>query len=129
MTSQHRLLVRTITWGKSPKGKPTRVQRTKWWKLTDKDTQRQFAATARVKIQQCGEDGHNFETVTRELRQLGEELLGKTSRKCKPGKETWWWNDEIEQCFKRKNEAKNTLDRDNTEENKEAYIVAKKEAK
>ena len=67
--------------------------------------------------------------MTKELGQLGEELLGKTSGKCKPRKDTWWWNDEIQQCLKRKKEAKKTLDRYNTEENKEAYIVAKKEAK
>ena len=46
-------------------------------KLTDKDTQRQFAAAARDKIQQYKDGGHNFKTVAREFGQLGEELLGK----------------------------------------------------
>ena len=67
------------------------------------------------------EGGNNVETVNREIGQLEEELLGKTCGKCKPRREVWWWNDEIQQCLMRK--------KHNTEENKEAYRIAKEEAK
>ena len=42
-------------------------------------------------IQQRVREGTlDWETVTEDLRQLGEKLLGKTSGNMKQGKETWW---------------------------------------
>jgi len=75
------------------------------------------------------ERNRSLEVVTEDLRKLGEKLLGKTSGKCKPGKETWWWNEEVQKNIKRKREAKVALDKENTEESKEAYKVIKKETK
>ena len=89
--------------------------------MSDKDTLSQFAATARDKLQQRVEEGNqSVATVTEDLRQLGEKLLGKTG-KYEPGKETWWWNEEVQQNIKRKKEAKKTLDKENTNANKEEY--------
>ncbi|XP_027230979.2 uncharacterized protein [Penaeus vannamei] len=114
----------------TPRRKLIGVQRTKWWKLADKDTQSQFVVAARDKLQQSEREGNrSFEEVTEDLRKLGERLLGRTSRKCKPGKETWWWNDEVQESLKRKKEAEKTLDMENDDENKEVYKLAKKEAK
>nr|XP_027227214.1 uncharacterized protein LOC113819172 [Penaeus vannamei] len=130
VTSQHRPLVCTLGRSVTPRRKVIGVQRTKWWKLADKDMQSQFVAAARDKLQQSEREGNrSFEEVTEDLRKLGERLLGRTSGKCKPGKETWWWNDEVQESLKRKKEAKKTLDMENNDENKEVYKLAKKEAK
>ncbi|XP_069993536.1 uncharacterized protein [Penaeus vannamei] len=130
VTSQHRPLVCTLGMSVTPRRKVIGVQRTKWWKLADKDTQSQFVAAARDKLQQSEREGNrSFEEVTEYLRKLGERLLGRTSGKCKPGKKTWWWNDEVQESLKRKKEAKKILDMENNDENKEVYKLAKKEAK
>ena len=47
----------------------------------------------------------------------------------KQGKETWWWNEDVQESIQTKKLAKRTLDKDNSEENKAAYKTAKKEAK
>ena len=47
----------------------------------------------------------------------------------KQGKETWWWNEDVQESIQTKKLAKRTLDTDTSEENKAAYITAKKEAK
>ena len=47
----------------------------------------------------------------------------------KQGKETWWWNEDVQESIQTKKLAKITLDKDNNEENKAAYKTAKKEAK
>ena len=45
---------------------------------------------ARKIIQQrAGEETQDWETVTEDLRQLGEKLLGNTCGNMKQGKETW----------------------------------------
>ena len=60
---------------------------------------------------------------------MGEKLLGKTSGNMKQGKETWWWNEDVQESIQTKKLAKITLDKDNNEENKAAYKTAKKETK
>ena len=60
---------------------------------------------------------------------LGEEILGKTSGKTKQEKETWWWDEEVQQSIQAKKAAKKALDRENTEANKTAYKDKKKQAK
>ena len=70
-----------------------------------------------------------YDIVTEDLRQLGETLLGKTSGNMKKGKETWWWNEDVQESIQTKKLAKRTLDKDNNEENKAAYKTAKKEIK
>ena len=81
-------------------------------------------------IQQRGvEETQDWETVTEDLRQLGDKLLRKTSGNTKQEKETWWWNEDVQESIQTKKLAKITLDKYNNEENKAAYKTAKKEAK
>ena len=67
--------------------------------------------------------------MTEDLKQLGEKLLGKTSGNMKQGKETWWWNEDVQESTQTKKLVKRTLDKDNSEENKAAYKTAKNEVK
>ena len=130
VTSQHRPLVCTLISNKATERKPSRVSRTKWWKLAEPNLRDQFTEESKQMIQQRISEGtHDWETGTVDLKQLGEELLGKTSVNMKQGKETWWWNDDVQESIQTKKLAKRTLDKDNSEENKAAYKTAKKEAK
>ena len=130
VTNQHRPLVCTLISNKATERKPSRVSRTKWWKLAEPDLRDQFTEEARQMIQQRVSEGtQDWETVTEDLKQLGEKLLGKTSGNMKQGKETWWWNEEVQESIQTKKLAKRTLDKDNSEGNKAAYKTAKKEAK
>ena len=127
MTNQHRPLVCTLISNKATERKPSR---TKWCKLAELDLRNQFTEEARKIIQQrVGEEKQDWETVIEDLRQLGEKLLGETSGNMKQGKETWWWNEDVQESIKTKKMAKLTLDKDNNEENKAAYKTAKTEAK
>ena len=67
--------------------------------------------------------------MTEDLRSLGEKLLGKTSGKTKHGKETWWWNEEVQCSIKSQREAKRALDMNKTKGNEAKYKEAKKAAK
>ena len=130
VTNQHRPLVCTLVCKNATERKPSRVSRTKLWKLAEPDLRDHFREEARNIIQQRGgEETQDWETVTEDLRQLGDTLLGKTSGNMTQGKETWWWNEDVQESIQTKKLAKITLDKDNNEENKTAYKTATKEAK
>ena len=130
MTSQHRPLVCTLATRQTKAKESSRIPKIKWWKLAEQENRMQFAEEAKTKLQERIRDGNNeWETVTQDLSNLGEKLLGKTSGKIKPGKETWWWNEEVQKSIQAKKVAKKDLDRENTEENKVKYKTAKKTAK
>ena len=61
---------------------------------------------------------------------IGEEVLGKSSGRKPPNdKESWWWNEEVQEQVKNKKEAKKKADLSGIEQDKEDYKQAKKEAK
>ena len=108
------------------------MPRTKWWNFADRNLQDKFASAARDRLTSSeGDGGQNWETVTKDLRQLGEEILGKTSGKRKTDKETWWWNEKVQRHIKKKERNQENLIylSENNLVNKEAYKNAKKEAK
>ena len=130
VTNQHRPLACTLISNKATERKPARVPRTKMWKLAEPDLRDQFTEEARQIIQQRGEEEtQDWETVTEDLRQLGDTLLGTTSGNMMQGEGTWWWNEDVQESIQTKKLAKITLDKNNNEENKAAYKTAKKEAK
>ena len=106
------------------------MPRTIWWKLAEPDLRDQLKEGARHIIQHRVSEGtQDWDTVTEDLKQLGEKLLGKTSGNVKQEKKTWWWNEDVQESIQTKKLAKRTLDKDNSKENKGAYKTAKKEAK
>ena len=104
VTNQHRPLVCTLISNKGTERKPSRVPRTKWWKLAEPDLRDQFTEEARKIIQQRGgEETQDWERVTEDRIQLGEKLLGKTSGNMNEGGETWWWNEDVQEASKQRN--------------------------
>ncbi|KAK3573261.1 hypothetical protein QTP86_019239, partial [Hemibagrus guttatus] len=51
----------------------------------------------------------------------GEKVLGVSSGRRKEDKETWWWNEEVQDSIQRKRLAKKKWDMDRTEENRQEY--------
>ena len=45
------------------------------------------------------------------LRKTAETVLGVTFEKRKGDKETWWWNEEVQESIKEKKEAKNAWEK------------------
>ena len=90
-------------------------------KLAETDLRDQFTEEARKIIQQrVGEETQDWETVTEDLRQLGEKLLGETTGNMKQRTKTCWWNEDVQENIQTKKLAKITVDKDNNEENKAA---------
>ncbi|KAK3569279.1 hypothetical protein QTP86_026572, partial [Hemibagrus guttatus] len=59
--------------------------------------------------------------VSEVIRETGRKVLGVSSGRRKEDKETWWWNEEVQDSIQRKRLAKKKWDMDRTEENRQEY--------
>ena len=55
------------------------------------------------------------------LRKTVETVLGVTFGKRKGDRETWWWNEEVQESIKEKKEAKKTWDKTRNQNTKKIY--------
>ncbi|KAK2899938.1 hypothetical protein Q8A73_013067 [Channa argus] len=56
-------------------------------------------------------------------------VLGVSSGKRKADKETWWWNEEVQECIQRKRLAKKKWDTERTEESRQEYREIQRKVK
>ncbi|KAK3518664.1 hypothetical protein QTP70_007151 [Hemibagrus guttatus] len=63
----------------------------------------------------------DWETTAEVIRETRRKVLGVSSGKRKVDKETWWWNEEVQDSIQKKRLAKKKWDMDRTEENKQEY--------
>ncbi|KAK3572894.1 hypothetical protein QTP86_010591 [Hemibagrus guttatus] len=69
-----------------------------------------------------GESSGIYYPITAEvIRETGRKVLGVSSGRRKEDKETWWWNEEVQDSIQRKRLAKKKWDMDRTEENRQEY--------
>ncbi|KAK3525223.1 hypothetical protein QTP86_023307 [Hemibagrus guttatus] len=61
----------------------------------------------------------DWETTAEVIRETGRKVLGVSSGRRKEDKETWWWNEEVQDSIQRKRLAKKKWDMDRTEENRQ----------
>ncbi|KAK3557991.1 hypothetical protein QTP86_005620 [Hemibagrus guttatus] len=63
----------------------------------------------------------DWETTAEVIRETGRKVLGVSSGRRKEDKETWWWNEVVQDSIQRKRLAKKKWDMDRTEENRQEY--------
>ncbi|MCJ8739588.1 hypothetical protein PDJAM_G00048970 [Pangasius djambal] len=63
----------------------------------------------------------DWETTAEVIRVTGRKVLGVSSGRRKEDKETWWWNEEVQDSIQRKRLAKKKWDMDRTKENRQEY--------
>ncbi|KAK3575312.1 hypothetical protein QTP86_023430, partial [Hemibagrus guttatus] len=63
----------------------------------------------------------DWETTAEVIRVTGRKVLGVSSGRRKEDKNTWWWNEEVQDGIQRKRLAKKKWDMDRTEENRQEY--------
>ncbi|KAK2921796.1 hypothetical protein Q8A73_001281 [Channa argus] len=78
------------------------------------------------------EEKENFWSELDEVMQSiprGRRVLGVSSGKRKADKETWWWNEEVQECIQRKRLAKKKWDTERTEESRQEYREMQRKVK
>ncbi|KAK3532978.1 hypothetical protein QTP70_006210 [Hemibagrus guttatus] len=71
----------------------------------------------------------DWESTAEGIRETGRKVLGVSSGRRKEDKETWWWNEEVQDSIQRKRLAKKKWDMDRTEENRQEYKESQRRVK
>ena len=92
----------------------------RWWKLKETSCQKAFKQVNRIV---GGENGlsDEWDKTAKMLRKTAKTVLGVTFGKRKGDRETWWWNEEVQESIKEKKEANKTWDKIRDENTKKIY--------
>ncbi|XP_068215749.1 uncharacterized protein [Palaemon carinicauda] len=121
VTPQHRLL--TVDWDrKRTISRQEMIPKIRWWKLKEPEFRDRFIKRVLVKL-----GTWDYEDVNETWKQNSSILkrVGKGPR----DKETWWWNNYVQEKIKMKRNAKKRYDETSTEEDNERSRLAQREAK
>ena len=129
VAKQHRIVVSAIIiwtkWRKAPKP----AKRIKWWKLKDSKMDNKF----KMKGIESGILGgqEDWQRIAEMIRSIARRELAETSGKVSTARrrETWWWNQEVQEKLRDNKKAKKTWDTIRDDASKLAYETAKKQAK
>ncbi|KAK3516533.1 hypothetical protein QTP70_021738 [Hemibagrus guttatus] len=118
---QHRMVVCRMTLMVCKKKRSKIEKKTKWWKLKKEECCEEFRQKLRQALGGQVVLPDDWETTAEVIRETGRKVLGVSSVRRKEDKETWWWNEEVQDSVQRKRLAKKKWDMDRTEENRQEY--------
>ncbi|KAK3552447.1 hypothetical protein QTP86_011718 [Hemibagrus guttatus] len=120
---QHRMVVcrMTLMVCKKKRSKIEIEKKSKWWKLKKEECCEEFRQKLRQALGGQVVLPDDWETTAEVIRETGRKVLGVSSGRRKEDKETWWWNEEVQDSIQRKRLAKKKWDMDRTEENRQEY--------
>ena len=129
VAKQHRMVVCKIALmvkkKKAEKIKP-KIRR---WKLKETSYQEAFRQEVTRILGDKNGLSDEWDKMAEMLRKTAETVLGVTFGKQKGDKETWWWNEEVQESIKEKKEAKKAWDKTRNENTKKVYKEKKSKAK
>ncbi|KAK3515924.1 hypothetical protein QTP86_021051, partial [Hemibagrus guttatus] len=120
---QHRMVVcrMTLMVYKKKRSEIEIEKKTKWWKLKKEECCEEFRQKLRQALGGQVVLPDDWETTAEVIRETGRKVLGVSSGRRKEDKETWWWNEEVQDSIQRKRLAKKKWDMNRTEENRQEY--------
>ncbi|KAK3545935.1 hypothetical protein QTP70_016965 [Hemibagrus guttatus] len=116
---QHRMVVCRMTLMVCKKKRSKIEKKTKWWKLKKEECCEEFRQKLRQALGGQVVLPDDWETTAEVIRETGRKVLGVSSGRRKEDKETWWWNEEVQDSIQRKRLAKKKWDMDRTEGNRQ----------
>ncbi|KAK3556984.1 hypothetical protein QTP70_022328, partial [Hemibagrus guttatus] len=118
---QHRMVLCRMTLMVCKTKRSKIEKKTKWWKLKKEECCEEFRQKLRQALGGQVVLPDDWETTAEVIRETGRKVLGVSSGRRKEDKETWWWNEEVQDSIQRKRIAKKKWDMDRTEENRQEY--------
>ena len=127
---QHRMVVCRMALEVKKKRKRVRTEKKiRWWKLKEEDCSAKFREEVRQRLSGGDEMLDDWATTAEVLRETAKKVLGVSSGKGKEDKETWWWNEEVQESIKKKRLAKRNWDRQRDEKSRQGYKKIRKQVK
>ncbi|KAK3529639.1 hypothetical protein QTP70_032515 [Hemibagrus guttatus] len=77
-------------------------KKTKWWKLKKEECCEEFRQKLRQALGGRVVLPDDWETTAEVIRETGRKVLGVSFGRRKEDKETWWWNEEVQDSVQRK---------------------------
>ncbi|KAK3552749.1 hypothetical protein QTP86_022155 [Hemibagrus guttatus] len=101
---QHRMVVcrMTLMVCKKKRSEIEIEKKTKWWKLKKEECCEEFRQKLRQALGGQVVLPDDWETTAEVIRETGRKVLGVSSGRRKEDKETWWWNEEVQDSIQRK---------------------------
>ncbi|KAK3531115.1 hypothetical protein QTP70_011062 [Hemibagrus guttatus] len=100
---------------------PLKEEVTGLWKLKKEECCEEFRQKLRQALGGQVVLPDDWETTEEVIRETGRKVLGVSSGRRKEAKETWWWNEDVQDSILRKRLAKKKWDMDRTGENRQEY--------
>ncbi|KAF7710092.1 hypothetical protein HF521_008964 [Silurus meridionalis] len=128
---QHRLLVcRMVLEVKKKRRRVRTERRIRWWKLKEEDCSVRFREEVRHGLGGGEEVLDDWETTAGVMREAAKKkVLGVTSGNRKQDKETWWWNEEVQESIRGKRLAKQKWDQQSDEKSWQEYKEMRQQVK
>ncbi|KAK3535066.1 hypothetical protein QTP70_003030 [Hemibagrus guttatus] len=99
---QHRMVVCRMTLLVCKMKRSKIEKKTKWWKLKKEECCEEFRQKLRQALGGQVVLPDDWETTAEVVRETGRKVLGVSSGRRKEDKETWWWNEEVQDSIQRK---------------------------
>ena len=127
---QHRMVVCRMSLEKKRRGRVARVEpRIRWWKLRKSECSVKFKDEVIQALGGGEELSDDWEAAAEVVRETARKVLGVTSGQRKEDKETWWWNEDVQESVRSKNLAKRNWHRQRDLESRLEYKEARQKAK
>ena len=123
--TQHRLVRADLKVVDIKRKKWKGIKKIKVWKLKDEDTRKEFEAKFSQKMRTCT---GTWKQLVENVISVGKEVCGETSGKRGKERETWWWNDVVQQKLKEKDRAFKQWQQSRRRVDKRRYKIICKEA-
>ncbi|KAI5627956.1 hypothetical protein C0J50_3222 [Silurus asotus] len=119
---QHRMVVcRMVLEAKKKRRRVRTERRIRWWKLKEEECSVRFREEVRERLSGVKEVLDDWATTAGVMRKASRKVLGVTSGNKKEDKETWWWNEKLQESIRRKRLAKQKWDRQSDEKSRQEY--------
>ena len=129
VAKQHRMVVcKMVLMVKKKKAEKVKPK-IRWWKLKETSYQEAFRQEVTRILGGKNRLPNEWDKTAEMLRKTAETVLGVTIGKQKGNRETWWWNEKVQESIKEKKEAKKAWDKTRNENTKKIYKEEKSKAK
>ncbi|KAK3526333.1 hypothetical protein QTP70_024287, partial [Hemibagrus guttatus] len=108
---QHRMVVCRMTLMVCKTKRSKIEKKTMWWKLKKEECCEEFRQKLRQALGGQVVLPDDWETTAEVIRETGRKVLGVSSGRRKEDKETWWWNEEVQDSIQGKRDLEKAYDR------------------
>ncbi|KAJ8364363.1 hypothetical protein SKAU_G00131940 [Synaphobranchus kaupii] len=129
LARQHQMVACRMTLEIKKRKRVKAEPRIKWWTLKKEDCCVEFRVELRQALGGSEELPADWVTTAEVVRETARKVLGVSSGQRKEDKETWWWNEEVQESIQRKRLAKKKWDSQGDEDSRQEYKLMRHKAK